>query len=723
MSIKQWIYCCSLIGLICLGFSEVSAQKVKNEDAIVTSSRQVIHRLIGPKAKDIRLALLPDSDHRDVFEVSAKAGVLSIKGSSPSAICYGFYDYLRNHCYSMVSWSGQHVPIPIIWPDYEGKAIVSPYLYRYYLNVVTFGYTTPYWGWNRWEKELDWMALHGINMPLATVASEAIAARVWRRLGLSEAEIVDFFTGPAHLPWHRMGNLNKWDGPIPEHWHRDQLALQHQILDRMRALGMHPIAPAFAGFVPEGFKKKHPELKVNALKWGGFPSEYNAYMLPPGSAWFERIGKLFIEEWEKEFGKNQFYLSDSFNEMDVPVSKGHPEEKYALLGDYGESIYRSIHAGNPDAVWVTQGWTFGYQPDFWDKPSLKAMLAKVPDDKMMILDLANEFPEHVWHIPLVWKTHEGFYGKQWVYSFVPNFGGKTAWTGVLSQYASSAIDALRSPYSQHLVGFGFAPEGIENNEVVYELLADMAWARVPIDLGRWLERYSKARYGGYPQAMKEAWQGLTETAYGSFGAYPRFLWQTVNFDQRRKGRMNSDSRFLQAAKQFLSCADQLKSSPLYRNDALEIVMHYLGAKADQYYAEALQADSLGQKQRKEQLAKQTIDILKAIDRLLESHPTDRLQAWVDFARAKGKNKTTKDYYESNAKRLITTWGGVQNDYAARLWSGLIRDYYIPRITLRLSGKEQERAAWEEQWIKTPGISKLQPYADPVAEAKTLLDTY
>ncbi len=27
----------------------------------------------------------------------------------------------------------------------------------------------PYWDWERWEKEIDWMAVHGINMPLALV--------------------------------------------------------------------------------------------------------------------------------------------------------------------------------------------------------------------------------------------------------------------------------------------------------------------------------------------------------------------------------------------------------------------------------------------------------------------------------------------------------------------------------------------------------------------------
>ena len=108
------------------------------------------------------------------------------------------------------------------WPDYELYEQVSPYELRYFLNVCTFGYTTPYWDWERWEKEIDRMALYGVNMPLATVASEAIAERVWLRMGLNKEEIREFFTAPAHLPWHRMGNLNKWDGPLSDAWQQNQ---------------------------------------------------------------------------------------------------------------------------------------------------------------------------------------------------------------------------------------------------------------------------------------------------------------------------------------------------------------------------------------------------------------------------------------------------------------------------------------------------------------------
>ena len=64
---------------------------------------------------------------------------------------------------------------------------------------------------------------------------------------------------------------------------------------------------------------------------------------------FEEIGKLFVEEWEKEFGENTYYLSDSFNEMELPIDKEDKEAKYKLLAEYGETIYKSIAAGNPDA--------------------------------------------------------------------------------------------------------------------------------------------------------------------------------------------------------------------------------------------------------------------------------------------------------------------------------------------------------------------------------------
>jgi alpha-N-acetylglucosaminidase len=76
---------------------------------------------------------------------------------------------------------------------------------------------------------------------------------------------------------------------------------------------------------------------------------------------------------------------------------------------------------------------------------------------------------------------------------------------------------------------------------------------------------------------------------------------------------------------------------------------------------------------------------------------------------------------ADAKRLITTWGGGLDDYAAKMWSGLIREYYIPRIKLILSGEKDQLKAREEMWIEKSGSEhKIDPYPDPIAEAKKLV---
>jgi alpha-N-acetylglucosaminidase len=401
--------------------------------------------------------------------------------------------------------------------------------------------------------------------------------------------------------------------------------------------------------------------------------------------------------------------------MKLPVDKDDVAGKHSLLAQYGEAIYNSIAAGDPDAVWVTQGWTFGYQHDFWDKESLKALLSKVPDDKLIIVDLGNDYPKWVWHTEQTWKVQEGFYGKQWIYSYVPNFGGKVLPTGDLSMYASGSVEALNSPYSENLVGFGSAPEGLENNEVVYELLADMGWTAENIDLDQWLRQYCLSRYGYWDEGMQQVWKLLHESAYSSLYSYPRFTWQTVVPDQRRKSLHDINDDFGKATELFLSYADKCSDSQLYMNDAVEFAALYIAELADRHYEKALKKG----RDAKKHVAK-TVELLKVVDKLLATHPDYSLKLWIDYARSHGNDDAKKDVYEANAKRLITTWGGWQEDYAARFWSGLVGDYYIPRIQIYFSQGQEKLDAWEENWIKTPWNGAEQEYENPVETALEII---
>lgn len=58
-----------------------------------------------------------------------------------------------------------------------------------------------WWKWPRWEREIDWMALQGINFPLAFAGQELIFRKTFQRFNFTADEINQYFTGPAYLAW------------------------------------------------------------------------------------------------------------------------------------------------------------------------------------------------------------------------------------------------------------------------------------------------------------------------------------------------------------------------------------------------------------------------------------------------------------------------------------------------------------------------------------------
>jgi alpha-N-acetylglucosaminidase len=620
----------------------------------------------------------------------------------------------------MVGWEGQHVDLPQKLPDFPKTRVVSPFQLRQDYNVCTFGYTTAYWDWPRWERELDWMALHGINMPLASVATEAIWQRVWLSYGLRKDELDKYFTGPAFYPWHRMGNINGWDGPAPKSFFDKQVELQHKIVNRMRELGMQPIAPAFAGFVPPEFERVHPEAGLKHLNaWAQFDPPYRTHLLDPTSPLYPEIGRKFIQEWEHEFGPAKYFLADSFNELEVPVPPDR-EGRLSTLAKYGDAVYQSIIAGEPNAVWVMQGWLFYNARKFWDKESTAALLSKVPDDRMIILDLACDFHP-------MWTEHDAFNGKPWIYSVIHNMGGKSTVGGKLDFFATDSAKTLAAPNHGKLIGSGIAAEGVENNEVIYELITDSMWSAEPIDLDKWLPDYGNARYGACPDQMTQAWQLLRKSCYGKAVSGSRPGYQNRPTTQPAWKNVPNDSpEFLQALKLFLDCSDSLGKSELYRADAIELTAQCLGSRVDEQIKLAMAAHQAGKPDERDQHAATALKLLDDIDALLASHPIYRLDRWTDFARSWGDTPAERDYFEMDAKRQITTWGGpVLSEYASKMWSGMTAGYYRARWegffnTLK-TGEKFDMLKWEENWIRTPGhVAPARKIDDPIAGCKRLI---
>ncbi len=688
------------------------------------AARDVIERTVGHKCDNISLKIVPPGpDGASRYATEVRRGVLRIEGSSSVALCRGFYDYLTSNGYGTVTWTGKRIELPAVLPDAPRKEVVSPFSNHLYYNVCTYGYTTPFWDWDKWEREIDWMALHGFDMPLAPVAGEAILARVWRGLGLTDEEIGEYFTGPAHMPWMRMGNMTELDGAPSLEWHEGQIELQHKINDRMLELGMKPVYQGFAGFVPRAMGEHFPDVDLKETKWSGFRS----WMLSPLDDLFSKIGTAYIKEWEKEFGKGKYYLIDSFNELEIPFGEKGSQERFDGLRNYGEVLYKSLSDANPDAVWVMQGWMFGYHRNYWDKESVAALLSGAPEGKLMVIDLAVDFNEFVWRSEKSWNYLDGFHGKEWIFSTVPNFGGRSALTGALDFYANGHLEALNSPNKGLLTGYGTSPEGVEQNDVIYEIISAAGWSRDSIDVAAYLHDYSAARYGSCPEAVDRFWREMRQSAYNTFTNHGRFKWQMRPFLQRKQ-MMGINEHYFTAIESFLSCAEEMKGSELYKADAVMYAAMYLSGKAENLLDAVNWAYIKGDKKAAAGYEERFLKILADADRLLESHPILRLERWIELARAAAKNPAEADTFEQEARRLISVWGGpVLQDYSCRVWAGFIRDFYIPRWQQYFEVKKNpvpfDFAEHDMLWVGKKGISEMTPFDDPVANAAKLVAEY
>ncbi|EYU29516.1 hypothetical protein MIMGU_mgv1a0184371mg, partial [Erythranthe guttata] len=213
--------------------------------------------------------------------------------------------------------------------------------------------TFAWWDWERWEKEIDWMALQGINLPLAFTGQEAIWQKVFQKFNISGSDLSDFFGGPGFLAWSRMGNLHGWGGPLPQSWLDQQLVMQKKILTRMYELGMNPVLPAFSGNVPAALKSVYPSAKITRLgNWFTVSSDTRwccTYLLDATDPLFVKIGKAFITQQFKEYGRtSHIYNCDTFDENTPPDD----DPKY--ISSLAAAIFRGMESGDDNAVWLMQ---------------------------------------------------------------------------------------------------------------------------------------------------------------------------------------------------------------------------------------------------------------------------------------------------------------------------------------------------------------------------------
>ena len=690
----------------------IEIEVVENPAAVVA----LIKRVGGENAAEqFKFVLDPSINSKnEVFVIGGEDGKVLIKGTTISAITTGIGWYLNNYAHINIAWnslnektvSGEayadlsNIPVPT-----GEERRTSDAMYRYYLNTCTFGYSMTSWTWKRWQQEIDWMALHGINMPLQLVGME----EVWRKFltmeeggkrkyGYTDEAAKAFVAGPAFIAWWAMNNLEGWGGTAPgsksgynnlagaggvqdDAWYARQKNLAKQITDRQRELGMQPVLPGWSGMVPTNFASKSGyATRGNGGNWAG--DFVRPLLLSVGNANYAEIAADYYKCLHEVMGESRYYSMDPF----------HEGGGAGTMEDY-EALYAAMETAKPGSQWVIQQWQWS--------ATQKYSLTAVPAGRLIVLDLFSDGSP-------AFDGYNGYAPQDAVFCAIPNFGGRSGLMGRLNNLADNYFK-FKGKYAS-IKGIGAAPEAIEQTPVTYDLIFQLPWMGTKPDVAGWVANYSIARYGVENTEVQAAWELLRQGVlnYGADGiqgpvedvwaarpnlaankasSWGKTLANAMGTYTKERQLMLIDATYKLLAQNAAITGEVYRSNYLY-----DIVEFGGGVMAD--YAYYL---LLGIKEAKE--ASNTtlyearrdafLQIIRDMDTFRGTNLNFRLGKWTQEARAAaqeaidlGATAANADWYEyNNARTILTTWsspGTNLTDYSYRSWQGLLNDFYLPR---------------------------------------------
>lgn len=667
----------------------------------------------------------------DFFELDQKGDKVVIRGNNYVSIATGLNWYLKYYAGIHLSWNNMQATLPEILPAVTRKERHETNLkYRYDFNYCTHSYTMAFWDWERWEQEIDWMALHGINLPLAMTGTDGVWYNVLKKLGYNKDEINEFIAGPGFQAWWLMNNLEGWGGPNPDSWYKQQIALQQRIVKRMREYGIEPVFPGYSGMVPHNAKEK---LGLNVSDPGLWCGYHRPAFLQPTDPRFQEIAALYYKELNKLYGKANFYSMDPFHEGGSVAGVD--------LDAAGKAIMQAMKKNNPKAVWVAQAWQAN--------PRMQ-MIGNLNAGDMIVLDLFSESRPQWGDPESTWYRKEGFGQHDWIYCMLLNYGGNIGLHGKMQHVIDEFYKAKESSFGKTLKGVGMTMEGSENNPVMFELLTELPWRPASFDKDEWIRNYTTARYGKANLTVQNAWVLLSNSIYNCpasnvqqgthesvFCARPSKHPYMVSSWSEMEDYYNPED-VIKAAAMMVSVADQFAGNNNFEYDLVDIVRQAIAEKGRLVEKVVEAAFASGDKTLYNAAANRFLQLILLQDQLLGTRSEFMVGNWIKRARDLGNTSEEKDLYEWNARVQITTWGnreaadkGGLRDYAHKEWNGILKDFYYMRWKTWFDYQNQilegktptdiDFYALEEPWTKLTNPYPSQAQGDCISTVKRIYE--
>lgn len=709
--LKRLILLC--VCILCGGMlGEASAQ---------TPVDDLVERIEKGASKKFIFEITDAESEEDFFELSSKRGKIIVEGNNWVSIAVGLNWYLKYYAGVQVTRDNPTPQLNYL-PKVESKVRLSTdLLLRYYLDVQSASHASAYWSAQRWQQEIDYMALHGVNMPLVTTGVSEVYRSMLRKLGYNTAEVQSFLPHPAYEGWWLDGKIEGWGAPVSEDFTAARAEVGRFAVDEMRKWGIEPVLMGYNGMMPS-------DSTGVQTQWNGItsPKVYN-----PTSKEFAEYAKVYYEELEKVYGKARYYL---VNPIKLTESGNVPNSR-----EEGEAIFASIKNAVPTATWVV-----GVE----DANPTTELIDYIPRGELIVVDRnIDRLPEWGDKTSRLARK-EGFVGQRWIYAAKVDYDGRGDMYGNISRIVGGYYVARESGADFSMVGVGVANDGVRGNDILFEVMYELPWSGEKLNVVEWTNRYVEARYGTESVRLKEAWRILLNTLYSPkytseqrgasqsvFAARPALIVPRVSTEGTTDIYYDGE-KLKEALRIMLSAASEVQNRENFEADLVDVAMAVLSNYGKETLEKIRDAFNKAEREELKTLTNNFLDAMLLADNLLNSHPQTMVGNYIEEAMKVGGNPWQRDWLRYGARTMISSWGSevVANDWEMhdkthRLYGGVMADLYAKRWARFFNYIEEKEKLpqgetyydIERNWAEGKNPYPVEPLFDAALVAREVLE--
>lgn len=630
-----------------------------------------------PKIIDNFIVRKIDADNGyDHYEIYSEVKKVVLAGNSNLSVAMAFYRYLNEFC-NVVITSGDYdisyiatTPLPEEKITYTAKQKI-----RARSSYEMFSLEGNYWGFDRWEKEIDFMAMHGINTAFQPIGFDGILFRTLCDIGVKEDVAVGFSSGPAFLMRQTTGNIAAINAINSKEYLERKIYIGKKITEREKHMGITPVFPAIMPSVPFSLRKKYIKMDIFKIPmWHNLPP---IFAMKPENAFFEIFNRKFLEFQRELLGETHSYFVEPLYDVN---HKGYN----SYLVSLGKALNELFAEFDDSAVIYTH--LCSINADFFKKASAERYIIINDSDEADPAFLSD-------------KKH--------LVSIKGNTYGRTGLCGDIGKVS-------RCPYavakSDNLLGSAVELDTFSENPMYCAAVLNSIKVGEAFDADEFIKAYAFRRYrtNEFTEEiirLKNLCYNTDECAGSIICARPSTkLSHTAPFDTLER---KYDFKELYDIVKNIVEKDSSKNDKM-RLDVVSLIRQFLSEFAYPVYNIATRFFKEENVRDYEQASNLFLEICQDMDRILKTQESTNLSTIFEKAHELGNNKEEKQAIDVNFLMYHTIWGPIDRsvlyDTAWTEIGGMVKDFYAQRWFMYY----RALAAYFDNPKKLKDFSKKQP---------------